>query len=400
MIFAKNSIKLFITILVLCFSFTFFVYGVDNNKFPNSILKINSYEVINWNYKIDKFWSALVIEPGTILTNAHVVIKKDGTPYINYELCWYIGDDIKISCFTTARLLYFDLDKDLAILKFSDDHDFAPINFAEQDMQIWDPITVYWYSLDLPNNIDNSQGKVLGYYDQYVWISADINNWDSGWWAVDGQGNLVGIPTFMLLQDIWWDMKKSNYMISSKNALKFIDTRKYSHLDINYYQIPNYNDFLSYISNKQKQQSLWYIKTQDVYFLYDLHWFNLYDTTTNWIGWYTYTLKNRSKDIEIYINKYTDTNIDVKLADYTKYLGNNYDNLSISDLTSNIKTPSMTKYIKISAQDHDSLSNDTIYLFQKWEDLIHLEIYGDYTRADYKIMQRKLQNLSRMMIWR
>lgn len=405
MILLKNSIKLLITILVLFFSYAIIdVYAIDWYKASISILKINSYDDINWSYYIDKFGSALVIDKDTIITNAHVITREDGTPYNNYEICWHIKSDKSISCFTTAKVLYLDVQKDLAFLKFSNKYNFIPVVFSDKESKIWDSVNVYGYSFDGFGNITASHGIVSNYYNNYVWLDADIDQWDSGGWVLDSQNKVVGMPTFILLYNILWDIKKSNYMTPSKEISKFISyyqsnptalSKQYS----SYYNTSDYNKFITYVSNKQKQQSLWHIKTTDFYLLYKGYWFVLFDTT-KWASGYAYVLKNTDQNVEIYLNKYINTDLDNRLAEYQTSLDLLYDDVSIYDLTDNIANPSISKYIKIVSTDSESDDHDTIYLLQKGKDLVFLEMLGDPTRQDYKIFTKKIENIIRMMIWR
>lgn len=403
MIFIKNSIRLFF-ILVL-----FFLFFMISDQFTSaywtrpsdSILKIYSYEQ-GWDgYFVDKFGSAMVIGQDTLITNAHVVAREDDTTYNNYEICGHIDDDKKIICFTTAKIVYIDVEKDLAILKFYNQYKYDPVVFSDKESKIWDGVTVYGYSFDGFGNITASQGIVSNYYNNYVWLDADIDQWDSGGWVLDNQGRVVGMPTFILLYNILGDIKKSNYMIPAPHITKFIKSRNQKPDDklSSYYNTSDYNKFVSYISHKQKQQSLWYIKTSDFYLWYKWYGFAVSDAT-KWSYGYDYVLKNTNQDVEIYLSKYIWVDIQDKLSYYDQLLGDIYDDIKITDLSTSIKSSSISDYTKIVARDDDLDEVDTIHLLQKWDDLIFLEIYGDEKRQDYKIFYRKLENMVRMMIWR
>ena len=192
-------------------------------------------------------------------------------------------------------------------------------------------------------------------------------------------------------------------MIPSSDIVKFINSYKkdsvgLSQLHLPYYATTRYQSFISYINYKQKQQSLWYIKTNDFYLLYQWYGFELFDVAKSDKG-YTYMLKNIDQNVEIYLNKYKNISIKDTLSWYLDQLSGNYDMISISDLTYSVTDPDINRYIKIVWKNNNIWDRgDYIHLIQKDNDLIFLEIFGDQDSRYFTSFIKKIDTLARNII--
>lgn len=141
--------------------------------------------------------SAVVVWTGLLLTNAHVVFNsRVGAPEGFYEVCRTIDFRKKATCFTTGELIAYDESSDLALLRFQQPNDLAVIPFFQEDIiNIGAKVVVYGYPGIWWENISRTEWNIAGYEEPFYKIDGAIDHGNSGGWAFNKFGELLGIPT-------------------------------------------------------------------------------------------------------------------------------------------------------------------------------------------------------------
>lgn len=167
-------------------------------------------------YENDIFGSGFFIDTdGTIMTNAHVVLRDTYEPYDRYVIC-LTPQNISIpDCRYIAKLLIADDDKDIALLRLTgmdiDGKSIWPsissISWGNSDtLQLGQEINILGYPDAGGETITFTKGSVSGFvYDttkspaEIIWIKTDakISEGNSGGEALDSNGAVIGIPTLV-----------------------------------------------------------------------------------------------------------------------------------------------------------------------------------------------------------
>lgn len=187
----KNFFWILTTLLLL----SWFWYASN----PASILQVNVYEhdAVNGSYDLIQQGSAVVIDATTAVTNAHVVSDEYGeTPY-HYEVCKTTSPSVKPVCFGSATIKKIRVENDLAVLKFSSQNNIVPVVFTAKEISLWDVVKTLWYPANGWETITQTEWKVSWFDGDYYKTDANLDSWNSWWWAFNSDWELIGIPTFV-----------------------------------------------------------------------------------------------------------------------------------------------------------------------------------------------------------
>lgn len=237
----------------------------QENMPMNAIVKI----IINKDKDEESFGSGLLFtNDGHILTNAHVILTFLGKPNDDLTVCFNKENSIK--CDYGAKIIDFDLDNDLAVIKtdkpISEVHPYAlkiEENFEnriQNEIPLGEQINVLGYPGVSEGSLVVTRGIVSGYkYDYkflkdgqpkklpiYIKTDSEINYGNSGGGSFDKNNRFVGIPTFMNKDDggklsyiIYWP-KINKYLVEliyknkiSINSDQFVND-KISKEEVNY----------------------------------------------------------------------------------------------------------------------------------------------------------------------
>ncbi len=152
---------------------------------------------------------------GVIATNAHVVIRDDGKPYDRYLVCLQLESNTAPDCTYTADLQLADLDSDLALLSpgsqdiAGNPHSLPVQNLPFADLaqtRIGDEINILGYPGAGGSTITYTAGVISGFTyassdpEFMIWIKTDakFNPGNSGGLALDANGKVLGMPTFVV----------------------------------------------------------------------------------------------------------------------------------------------------------------------------------------------------------
>ncbi len=158
----------------------------------NKVFKIRaySYEELNNSYYLQQYWSAVYMWNNQIYTNAHVILDADGEPIWNYRVCKTVDFKDEPKCFSTWKLLYYDITNDLAVLEISDPS-VTGVTSSTKEPQIGDAVKVYGYPSSGWNTISYTEWKISGSVEWLYKIDANIDAWNSWGWVFDADGNLI-----------------------------------------------------------------------------------------------------------------------------------------------------------------------------------------------------------------
>ncbi len=166
--------------------------------------------------------SAVAIGSGLLLTNAHVIFdNKTQSPSGFYEICRTLDFRKKPVCFTTGDLVAYDEESDLALLRFQEPWDLsiAPF-FQENQINIGAHLIAYGYPVIWGENISRTEGNVAGYEDPFYKIDGAIDHGNSGGWAFNKYGELIGVPS-----RVSSDNAVIGYMIPIMKIREFINKK-------------------------------------------------------------------------------------------------------------------------------------------------------------------------------
>lgn len=156
--------------------------------------------------------SGTVISPdGLVVTNHHVIFdENEFKPLDAFEVCITFDVQKKPVCDYTARLVDFDKDMDIALLKINSTDVFGmPIpsdfNFLDYQNEVapkeQSQIRVIGYPGSGGETITMTQGQISGFEKfndyQYFKTDTDFDHGSSGGTALDDMGNFIGIPTYI-----------------------------------------------------------------------------------------------------------------------------------------------------------------------------------------------------------
>ncbi len=155
--------------------------------------------------------SGTVISPdGLVVSNHHVIFdENEFKPLDAFEVCITFDVQKEPVCNYTARLVDFDKDMDIALLKINSTDVFGMpvptlkhLNYhndgaPEEQSQIH----VVGYPGSGGDTITMTQGQISGFEEfnnfQYFKTDTDFDHGSSGGTALDENGNFIGIPTYI-----------------------------------------------------------------------------------------------------------------------------------------------------------------------------------------------------------
>lgn len=244
----KLPIKLIISLCISIFISTISssTYAADDTY--KSVFKIKSYvlDSISGNYSFSHYWSAVLVDKNHIVTNAHVILDEDGySPTGYYEVCKSENSKQVPTCFSTAKLVSYDIIADLAILELPMDMKWInPIALSDaKDVPTASTVVVYGYPAIGGYTITRTEGKIWGIDGNKYKFDGTIDHGNSGGWAFDTNGKLIGIP---------YAVKSDNgmigYIIPTSTLKKFLlqKTNNYQN-----YTEETQKNFITYINNLQ-----------------------------------------------------------------------------------------------------------------------------------------------------
>jgi hypothetical protein len=170
--------------------------GVQDSA--SKVYKVMVYKKnkIYGNYELLQLGSAVVVAPGMLITNAHVIYNdNEEVAYNDIEICKTDAKTNKVHCFTTATVQYYDKDKDLALLKVADSKSLsAPVQLASQAPRNGDVLNVWWYPGIWGQSITFTKWIISGIERDKYKSDVKIDHGNSGGGAFNKKGELVGIP--------------------------------------------------------------------------------------------------------------------------------------------------------------------------------------------------------------
>lgn len=239
--------KIIINLLFLIFSFLIVAQAsASTEDIVKNIFKVKSYNIddINNKYNYSQYGSSVYIWNNKLITNAHVILDEDKKLVWNYEICKSTDFTSTPDCFTTAKVLYYSIEDDIALLEL--DWSFSLGNwvaFSGKELELSDSVKVYWYPSNWWYTITFTEWKISGYSEWYYKMDANLDSWNSGWWAFDENDKLIGIPTQVSMGYTTLGM-----IIPMDKVNKFLAK---STSDIKYNNELTKQNFKDYISDRQ-----------------------------------------------------------------------------------------------------------------------------------------------------
>lgn len=213
----KKSVFFLLWIFVfsnVAFASTVYLPTEDSNEYLPTV-KIFAYSIgYDGELVAEAYGSGTLIDSkGTILTNNHVIENYWDPAFSNdaFQICLTKSDDPNEPiCEFTASLITRDPDKDLALLKM-DSKDvsggavvfdfYLPYN-NDSSYAVGDTVTVVGYPDTGGRTITYTSGLISGFLTEvgveYIKTDADVSFGNSGGTAVDGDGNFIGVPTYVV----------------------------------------------------------------------------------------------------------------------------------------------------------------------------------------------------------
>lgn len=214
------------------------------------VLKIIAYRKnsVFGNYVWEQLWSAVMIAPNKIITNAHVVLDENDELLQHYEICKTETSNKKPICIRTATVDYYDSDRDLAILTIQPWQWTLPkpVTLATITPRNGDTIDVRGYPGIWGNSITFTKGVISGIEKDKYKSDVKIDHGNSWGWAFNKKWELVGVPN-----SAQEDTDTLAYIIPYDTVKAFLNKE---------WEITMNNDtkvdtnFASYISDVQKQK--------------------------------------------------------------------------------------------------------------------------------------------------
>ncbi len=350
-----------------------YLWNEENNYWP-AIFQVNNYEydILNQTYKNIAYGSAVYIWNNTVLTNAHVLEKSYNDDYSwFYEVCETKDFRQSPKCFAVWELIYYDTDRDLALLRL----DSRPGNrniipFSDIPPKIWDIVTTYGYPSHWWVTITSSKWQISWYEEGYYKIDANLDFWSSGGAGLNDKWELIWITTA-----IYDGVSSLGYMIPIIDINNFIqkkwDIEYFSDLDnqaiiaFKWY-LNKYNTII-----KEKSIDAKYVRIDDIW-KYNYEIIDTYiDNMNKFEG---YTLISESKNTVMYVDQ------NIFWSD-TQNAFNTYIDVRTS-LALSSKNKSMKEtYVDIKGEKYFfkyeiSDLTGSVYMFFKNKDYVSFEVYG------------------------
>ncbi len=217
--FFATWLFLIIANLFLIFIFASPVIATEASAIKN-VVKVKTYQSrSDGSYVFTTYGSAIAISPTRILTNAHV-IAPDGEPTGLYEVCLSNNFENVPTCREIARLIAYDTVADLAILELSHNNALTPFTLSRSKLAIGSYVSMYWYPSIWGETITRTDGKIAWFEQTMYKIDGNIDHGNSGGWALNSSGELVGIPTAVAS-----DNASLGYMIPTERIQMFLSKR-------------------------------------------------------------------------------------------------------------------------------------------------------------------------------
>lgn len=177
------------------------------SKVQESVVMIDIYDDLDYigggsGVIIDKIGSTYYV-----LTNHHVV---DGSQTYEFEITLFGKTSDTVISDHNINLLWKDVTNDLALMTFTSNKTFIPVEFADMsDIHVGEAVFAIGSPLDLPNTITSG---IISYLDREMWDydgmdtmmiqhTAGINSGNSGGALIDIYGKLVGINTMAYVDE-------------------------------------------------------------------------------------------------------------------------------------------------------------------------------------------------------
>lgn len=196
-------------------------YAGSEAGLSSSILKIKnySYNSLTNSYVVESYGSAVYIGKNQILTNAHVILDGDGKdPTGLYEVCSASDFTKDPVCFSTAKLISYDLVADIALLEISPSSKLTPVELSKKKTSdIGSSVIIYGYPSIGGSTITRAEGKLAGFAGGVYKIDATIDHGSSEGGAFDADGKMVGMPYRMAS-----DTTVIGYMIPSSMLVTYL----------------------------------------------------------------------------------------------------------------------------------------------------------------------------------
>ncbi len=257
--------------LVFFIFITFFInntFAIENYK---KVYKIQTYEFNSLENTFDFkwYWSAVLVWENKIITNAHVVLDENNKVLWNYEICKTIDFQKAPICFSIWKLLYYDIWNDLALLEIFNSNELEQVKFAEKKVDLWNDVSIYWYPSNGWDTITYTKGKISGFAEWLFKTDANLDFWNSWWWAFDSEKKLLWIPVAISVWESTLGMiipieKVKNFLGKKWRILYY--NKKINLKFLNYFKSRNKFFWKNFIENK-------YFKLSNL----DNFWFEMYD---------------------------------------------------------------------------------------------------------------------------
>lgn len=218
-------------------------------------LKTYTYNRQTQSYIATQYGSAVIIAKNRIITNAHVILQGDtDMPTWLYEICLSKEYQSTPACSMTAKLIAYDPIADLAILEPSTDFSAVPVRIDTQKnttLSIGQTVVIYGYPTIGGETITRTEGKIAGYQNLVYKIDVTIDHGNSGGWAFDSIGNLIGIP-----YAVSSDNGVIGYMISRSTIDDFLHERTLGYQKMNEKLDQKFWDFIAKNHRQMRQSRL------------------------------------------------------------------------------------------------------------------------------------------------
>mgnify|MGYP001231606662 CR=1 FL=1 len=193
--FFNKNILSYVFVILITFISTWYFITNDKNKLVYateksiaSVVTISSTSERGYKGKRNEIGSGVIFsDDGYIVTNLHILKGQ------NIEV------GLKSGKVLDAKIIGFDENSDLAVLKISPEEEIYPINFANSEhLKIGDKVLAignpYGIGISVSSGIISATGRDYGNpYLQLIQTDAAINPGNSGGALINENGNLIGI---------------------------------------------------------------------------------------------------------------------------------------------------------------------------------------------------------------
>ena len=188
----------YLLLVVLASIVTSIYMFYDNNKFVKATEKSISSVVIITSYDNN------IYAPAPISIGSGVIFSNDGYIVTNFHVVSK-GRVVKVRMANgkekVAKIIGFDINSDIAVLKVSDDESLNPIKIADStNIKTGDKVLAignpYGIGISVSSGIISATGRDYGNpYLELIQTDAAINPGNSGGALINEKGNLIGINT-------------------------------------------------------------------------------------------------------------------------------------------------------------------------------------------------------------